>query len=141
MDPRNVPPPSRQLGRSAARQDYRVGKVIQRFSEAAKIRVVGIGFVAHCRSRNSSAIRLLKSGIDCGKAPFLLAANALAVKIYQLPHVGHKRLLLVWPEQPDEFAPLNSRHHRNGPTWHVGHRPVFRSKGGFGSSSLRRVIF
>ena len=27
MDPRNVPPPSRQLGRSPARQDYRVGKV------------------------------------------------------------------------------------------------------------------
>jgi hypothetical protein len=25
-----------------------------------------------------------------------VAANALAVKIYKLPHVGHESLLLVW---------------------------------------------
>jgi hypothetical protein len=57
------------------------------------------------------------------------------------PAIKHERLLFIWREQPDELAPLFASHHRNGPPWHPGHRPVFRSSGSCGTSSLRGVIF
>jgi hypothetical protein len=50
-----------------------------------------------------------------------VAANASAVTIYELPHVGHECLLLVWRQQPDEFVPLIARHHRNVRAWHLSY--------------------
>jgi hypothetical protein len=53
------------------------------------------------------------------------------VTTYELPHVGHESLLLVWCQQPDELVPLISRHYENVPPWHLGNRPILRSRGSF----------
>jgi hypothetical protein len=74
----------------------------------------------------------LKFGIDCGKLSLSLAANSLAVKIYEVPHVSHKRLLFVWRQQPDELIPLIACHHGNVPTRHLCCCPIFLSRGSLG---------